>query len=177
MRPLRIARDWQPLLRPTRHREGFFFNPDAVRPTARPAPRTHGARAAGAACGALTRAAAHPSVTCAAPCSPGAVHPRLRILSPFSKPLGFSRAERVARTGAERADSAGGVGPRALHGCGGPPYALQPRPPPAAGAPCPSAGRPCFGTLPISARLYCRSPRVFRARVIRRASGSAGMPV
>lgn len=32
VRPLRISRDWQPLLRPTRFREGFFFNPDAVRP-------------------------------------------------------------------------------------------------------------------------------------------------
>lgn len=173
VRPLRIARDWQPLLRPTRHREGFFFNPDAVRPTARPAPRTHGALAAG-----------HPPVRQPTHLSP-APHPvalelctrGCEFLSPFSKPLGFSRAEWVARTGAERADSAGGVGGGALPGCGGPPYALQPRPPPAAGAPCPSAGRPCFGTLPISARLYCRSPRVFRARVIRRASGSAGMPV
>lgn len=28
---LKLARDWQPFLRPTRHREGFFFNPDAGR--------------------------------------------------------------------------------------------------------------------------------------------------
>lgn len=28
---LRLARDWQPMLRPTRHRESFFFNPDAGR--------------------------------------------------------------------------------------------------------------------------------------------------
>lgn len=31
MQRLRLARDWQPMLRPTRHREGFFFNPDAGR--------------------------------------------------------------------------------------------------------------------------------------------------
>jgi len=38
VRPLRISRDWQPLLRPTRFREGFFFNPDAGRnaPTLQP---------------------------------------------------------------------------------------------------------------------------------------------
>ena len=31
VRPLRLAADWQPMLRPTRHRESFFFNPDAGR--------------------------------------------------------------------------------------------------------------------------------------------------
>lgn len=31
VRPLRLAADWQPMLRPTRLREAFFFNPDAGR--------------------------------------------------------------------------------------------------------------------------------------------------